>query len=326
MKAFKMAQPKTLAGAHSVLKGSFDSTKIMAGGTDLIAMMKDGAAAPDLVVNVKGVEKMRWMEKTDRGLEIGALITMTELAELEGVSKDYPAIRATILRSATPQVRNAATIAGNLCQRPRCVYFRHESYSCLKNGGKTCPAKEGAHENHAIFNNDLCNAPHVSNLAPVFIAYEAEIDIAGPKGTRTVKAEEFFTGPEKQVMAENILKADEVVTAIILPKNSARKNSAYVEARQKQSYDWALTGATVAIELDGDKVKSSRIVLSAIAPTPLRRRDLEKMIEGKRLTESRIKDVAEAAVKNATPLRDNAYKTIMLKAVLSRAMRQAKEA
>lgn len=329
MKAFKMAKPKTLAGAQSVVAGGFEKTAQLAAGTDLVAMLKERVAEPEMVVDLKGVKELAaGIRETKRGLEIGALTTLRDIAEHAGIAKGWPALPTTIGRTATPQVRNVATIAGNLCQRPRCAYFRNEHYDCLKKGGKSCFAKEENHEHHAIFDNGLCSAPHTSNLAPVLIAYGAEIDIACEYGkVNSIPVEEFFVAPnQKNATRENVLGPQDVVISIVLPKGSANPNSAYVEARQKQSYDWALVGATTNLTMADGKVSACRIVLNAVAPTPQRRPDLEKMLVGKSLSAGRIDQVCEAAVANATPLKDNAYKTIMLKAVLRRALRQAKEA
>jgi xanthine dehydrogenase YagS FAD-binding subunit len=327
MKAFKMAQPKTLEGAQKAADADFATSVHLAAGTDLVAMLKERIAEPDTVVNLKGVAELAaGIRETDRGMVIGALTTLRDLAEHDGIAQGWPALPTTIGRSATPQVRNVATVAGNLCQRPRCSYFRNEHYDCLKKGGKSCFAKDENHEHHAIFDNDLCSAPHVSNLAPVLIAYGAEMDIATPEGMRTMSVEDFFVSPSQKLNRENVLGPKDVVVAVILPKGSASAKSAYVEARQKQSYDWALVGATANLVMDGDKVASCRIVLNAVAPTPQRRPDLEAMLVGKTPSAGRIDKVCEAAVAQATPLRDNGYKTIMLKAVLRRALRQAKEA
>ncbi|MEZ6197712.1 MAG: FAD binding domain-containing protein [Planctomycetota bacterium] len=327
MKAFKMAQPTTLEGARAVGADSFDGSAFLAGGTDLVAMLKEYVATPDMVVNLKGIAALRGIRATERGIEIGALTTLAELGADDAVASGWPAIRTTIERSATPQVRNVATVAGNLCQRPRCHFFRNEHYECAKRGGEGCYARESVHEHHAIFDNAVCSAPHVSNLAPVLIAYDALVEIATEGGPKTMPVGEFFVGPVKDVRRENVLGPRDLVTAIILPAAGRNPKSAYVEARQKQSYDWALAGATASLRLAEDgTVADCRIVLNAVAPTPLRRPDLEARIKGKKLTEGRLNEVCEAAAEGATPLRDNAYKTIMVKAVLRRALRRAMEA
>ena len=325
MKAFKMARPKTLAQAVAVAAGDAATTGLLAGGTDLLGLLKDRVSEPDVVVNLKSIPGLTTIERSDRGLEIGALATLTDVAEHAEISSGWPALRTTVEKTATPQIRNVATVGGNLCQRPRCWYFRHEDYPCLKKGGELCYAREGENEYHAIFDNATCNIIHPSNLAPVLIAYDATVDIAGPDGVETVAVEEMFVSPEEDIARETILEPGQVVTRVTLPTGSARRHAAYFEAREKQSYDWALCGATVSLSLRDGVVEDARIVLSAVAPTPVRRTDLEDMVRGKKPREATIDAVCEAAVQGATPLRDNGYKVILLKGVLRRAFRQAIE-
>jgi len=323
MKAFKIAQPKTVEGAIGVAGDDFSKSKMLAGGTDLVGELKERTQTPDLVVNLKSIPGLNSVKSTSRGLEIGALVTLTDLAENKEVARGWPALTQTTLKTATPQVRNTATVGGNLCQRPRCWYYRDATYPCLKKGGELCYAREGENEFHAIFDNSTCNIIHPSNLAPALMVYGALMDITGPDGTETLPVEEFWVSPEEDISVENILEPNHVVTRIILPKGSESSTSAYLEVREKQSYDWSICGSTVNLILDGGKVRSSRIVLSAVAPTPVRRTDLEEMINGKSINEKLIKAVCDEAVKDATPQRDNQYKTILVKATLSRAIRRA---
>lgn len=323
MKAFRMAQPKTLDGAISVAGAG---SRMLAGGTDLLALMKERVAEPDTVVNLKTIPGLRAIESTDDGIAIGALVTLNEIASSAELAAGWPALKTTALSAATPQIRNVATIGGNLCQNPRCWYYRDETYTCLKKGGKICPAQEGENEFHAIFENDRCASVHPSNLAPVLIAYGAKLEVRAGDKTRLVDAEDFFVKPDDDFTRETVLESEDILTRILLPAATRSTTSAYVETREKQSFDWSVCGATVNLELDGDTAKGARIVLSAIAPRPMRRTDLEQMVVGKKLDERTIDAVCAKAVEDATPLRDNAYKTILLKAVLRRAFRHAMEA
>ena len=326
MKAFKMAQPKTLKGALSVCKGEFKDVKILAGGTDLVGELKERTQTPGLVVNLKAIPGLSEVKKTERGLEIGALVTLASLEKSAAVAAGWPALIATTMKTATPQVRNVGTVGGNLCQRPRCWYYRDETYKCLKKGGELCYAREGENEYHAIFDNATCNIIHPSNLAPVLIAYGAQLEVQGPDGTEVIPCEDFFVSPEEDIQVENALYSNQILTKIILPPGSENTKSAYFEAREKQSYDWAVCASTASFKLADGKVADCRIVLSAVAPTPLRRTDLEDMLKGKKVSDDLVDKVCEEAVKEATPLRDNAYKTILLKATLRRAIHQALEA
>ncbi|MFQ5654772.1 MAG: FAD binding domain-containing protein [Planctomycetota bacterium] len=323
MKPFGMALPRTVEEAVSACAGGFRETKILAGGTDLLGELKERTCTPERLVNLKGIGELRGIERRKRGLEIGALTPLSEVAAHADVKAGWPALIETIGRTATPQLRNVGTIGGNICQRPRCWYYRSEAYRCIKKRGYLCYARNGENEYHAVFDNDICCVPHPSNCAPVLIAYGAEIEIAGPQGSRAFPIDEFFVAPYENVTAENILKANEVVTRIILPAGSRSRTSAYVEAREKQSFDWALCGSTVILRLEGGRVKRARIVLSAVAPKPLRRRDLEEMLEGREITSKRIEEVCRAAVAGATPLRQNGYKLALVRATLKRAIGRA---
>lgn len=323
MKAFKLAQPKTAEGAVKVSADDFKKSKLLAGGTDLIGEMKERTQTPDLVVNLKSVPGLARIEETERGTEIGALVTLSDLADDKTVNARWPALVQTTLKTATPQIRNAATVGGNLCQRPRCWYYRSELYPCLKKGGELCYAREGENEFHAIFDNATCNIIHPSNLAPALMAYDAKIEIMGPEGTEVLPLEEFWVSPEEDISVENILEPNMILTKVILPKGSESRSSAYIEVREKQSYDWAICASTANLKVADKKVTDARIVLSAVAPTPMRRTDLEDMIKGKALSDKLIDAVCEAAVKDATPQRDNGYKVILVKATLARALRKA---
>ena len=323
MKPFKLAQPTSVSGAVAVAAGDFETVKMKAGGTDLLALMKERVANPDLVVNLGGIVGLDRIAKTDRGLEIGALVNIVTVAEHDGLAKEWPALAHTAEKTATPQIRNVGTVGGNLCQRPRCWYFRDETYHCVRKGGTYCFAQEGENDYHAIFGNANSAIVHPSNLAPALIAYGAQLEIVGPKGPRTVACEDFFVTPEQDITRENVLKPNEVLTKVILPGNSGRKNSCYFEAREKQSFDYPLCGAVVSLTMTAGKVSDARVVLGAVAPIPMRRPDLEKMLAGKRVNETLIKNVADASVKGANPLGKNDYKLILLKAVLSRALRRA---
>lgn len=324
MKPFKMALPRTVPAAVDACGESFAETKLMAGGTDLLGAIKDRVHTPETVVNLKGIPGLDQIRRTNRGLEIGALVTLSKIAAHPEIQRDYPALVATIGKSATPQLRNVGTIAGNLCQRPRCAYYRHDDYPCLRKGGSVCYALLGENEFHAIFDNKTSAIVHPSNTAPVLIAHGAQIEIAGSHGSMTARPiESFFVTVDQNPLAENILGPDSVVTTIILPPGSECKDTAYVEAREKQSFDWALCGSTVLIRKKGKRIDDCRVVLSAVAPTPLRRMDLEKMLRGQEINDKLIDEVCKAAVATATPLKQNRYKLAMLKTILARAIRQA---
>ncbi|MFN0057128.1 MAG: FAD binding domain-containing protein [Planctomycetota bacterium] len=327
MKPFKMAMPKSVAEAVAAAAagGSFADVRVLAAGTDLVAQMKERTATPGVVVNLKTIPGLDRIERVNGNLEIGALVPLTTIAEHAEILRGWATLSTAILRAATPQVRNLATIAGNLTQRPRCWYFRDEQFPCLKKGGDKCYAKEGENEYHTIFDNGVCCAVHASNCAPVLIAYDALLRIAGPDGERDEPVADFFVSPTLNVRAENILQPGEIITRVILPKASEGRSSAYMETRERQSFDWATSGATASFRPNGKQMADARIVLNAVGPLPLRRKDLENMLNGKEVSDDLLRAVGDAAVKGATPLRDNAYKVQLVKVCLARAIRAAME-
>ena len=323
MKPFRMALPRTVEEAASA--ATSDDAHILAGGTDLLAEIKERLAEPDLVVNLKSVPGIDEIKLTSGGLEIGALATLTDVANDRRVLDGWPALAKTIERAATPHIRNVGTIGGNLCQRPRCWYYRDELYPCLKKGGSRCYAQDGENEFHAIFDNGMCAATHPSNTAPVLMAYDAHIDLVGPKGTRSMALEEFFTRVNQNIRAENVLQPGEVLVRIRVPRAAKGSSTGYVETREKQSFDWSVCGTTVRLDVADGRVKDARVVLSAVAHRPWRRPELEEMLRGKKVDDGLSRRVAAAAAEGATPLEHNKHKVALLKATTRRAIVEAWE-
>lgn len=323
MKPFKMALPRTVEEASKASEGSFDRAELLAGGTDLLGELKSGIRTPEVVVNLKRIPGLDSIEMTDAGLMIGALARLSDVAAHESVQKSWPALAQTIGKTATPQIRNVATFGGNLCQRVRCWYYRDDSYPCLKKGGTFCYAQQGENEYHSVFNNYVCCAPNPSNVAPVVVAYDAKIEIKSGGKTKLVDAEDFFIRPERDVTRETILDPGDVVTRVLLPTTGATRHSSYVESREKQSFDWALCGTAVALELDGKKITRARVVLGAVAPTPLRRPDLEKLLVGQTVDDALIARLQKTAVRGARPLAQNKFKLDLVKATVKRALTTA---
>ena len=208
MKPFQVALPKSVEQASQIQKS--DDSPFIAGGTDLLARIKEYVVNPGTIVDLKRIDGMTGITATDDGIRLGSLTTMNEVATSPLVTADFPALSETIMNAATPQIRNMATIGGNICQKPRCWYLRHEGYSCAKNGGSGCWAREGENEFHAIFDNKVCAVTSPSNVAPVLVAYSALIEIQGEEDKRTVPAEDFFitpdTDPSREVSLEPGLK------------------------------------------------------------------------------------------------------------------------
>lgn len=323
MRPFKIAFPSSVQEASDAAGDNFSDTRLLAGGSDLLTSIKERIETPDLLVDLKRIEGLRDIDHDDKGVSIGGLCTLGDIVGNPRAVERFPALADAISKAATPQIRNVATISGNICQRPRCWYFRSEDYLCLKKGGFKCYARWGENEFHTIFDNDFCCAPNQSNVAPVLKAYDASLEIASKGKTREVAIEEFFIGPTDDISRENILEPGEIVTRIRIPEPPADTGCVYIEARERQSFDWALASATVRLTFSGETVSDARVVLGAVAPVPLRRDSSEKHLMGKPITPESIAAASAAAVEGATLLEHNAYKGGLVEGLVARAIEAA---
>ena len=323
MKAFSYVNPRNEKEAISALSAEPDKVMPLAGGQDLLARLKDYVAEPDRIVNVKGALDATVTPMPGGGLKIGAAMKLVDLAENAQVAKLYPAIALAAIEVGTPQIRNQGTVGGNLNQRPRCWYFRNEEFVCFKKGGNVCFSPAGENQFHAIFGSGPSFIVHPSSLAVPSVAYGATFRLAGPKGERMVAAADYFTMPTMQnVRTENVLAPNELLTHVILPAPGTVKSGHY-EVRYKESHDWPIAFATVVIGMAGDTVKSARVVMGAVAPVPWRSQAAEAALVGKPLNEETAAAAAEAALRDARPLSQNAYKIQVAKTAVKRAILHA---
>jgi xanthine dehydrogenase YagS FAD-binding subunit len=292
----------------------------LAGGTNLLNLMKDRVLEPDVLVNLKSIAGLDKIEPAGQGHKIGANVTIAALAADPALAKAYPALTQALATMATPQIRNFATLGGNLCARTPCWYYTHEYFSCPKRGnGNICPAKDGDHEYHAIYATDgACVSVHASSAAPALVALGAAVRIAGPKGGRELPLEHFFVIARGDPKRENLLEPNEIVTHVTLLK-AAPRSATYVVS-QKASHDWPVAQASVALEMQGDVCKSARICLGAVAPIPWRVQAAEAALAGKKITPETAGAAADAAVAGAQPLANNAYKVKTTRAAVRRAI------
>lgn len=321
MKAFAYVNPTNEKEAVSALSPQFEQALPIGGGQDLLARMKDYVTQPERLVNVKGALEST-VTPLKGGLRIGAGMKMVALAEHAEVARMYPAISAAAIEVGTPQIRNQATVGGNLNQRPRCWYFRNEEFVCLKKGGNTCFSITGENQFHAILGGGPSFIVHPSSLAVPMVAYGATFRLLGPKGERLVAASDYFTLPTKNVRTENVLAPDELLTHVMLPPPGNVKSGHY-EVRYKTSHDWPIAFATVLISLRGSAVQNARVVMGAVAPIPWRSRPAEEALAGKPVTEATALAAAEAAVRDAHALGQNAYKIEVAKVAVKRAILRA---
>jgi xanthine dehydrogenase YagS FAD-binding subunit len=323
MRAFEYASPVTAEQAVSLLGASWAQSEILAGGTDLLALMKDEVVHPKRLVNIKQIGGLAGVTATGQGLRIGALTTMGDLADNANVVKDYPALAEALNEAASPQIRNIATLGGNLCQRPRCWYFRNGFGLLPKNEAGKDLVSEGDNRYHAILGNDgPARFVSPSTIVPMLIAYGATLRIAGPKGRRELPLEKFFVIPKTVDEREHDLRANEIVTEVMLPAGEGTQTAHY-EIRQKEAFDWPLAVTAVALKMNGSTVQSARVVLGSVAPVPWISMEAEQALAGKTISEDVAKTAADAALSNAKPLSRNAYKVQLARVCVKRAILKA---
>ena len=322
MNRFEVITPSDLPSASELLaqRGNI----ALAGGVDTVDLLKQEIIEPRALINLKGLSGMDGIRSDAAvGLRIGALVKLHQVANSAEVRERYAAIAQAANTAATPQVRNLATVAGNLLQRPRCWYFRNPDVDCLKKGGLKCYAAEGLNRYHAIFGGGPSYIVHPSNLAPALIAFGAKAKIFSPKGEREIDLEQFFVLPRTDVLRENVLQPGEIITEIIVPAPPGGANSVYLEAREKQSFDWPLVSVAAVVQSTANRVRQARIVMGAVAPIPWRMPDAEKVLAGATLDSTVAAHAADIALSGAKPLADNRYKIPIAKALVRRAIMRA---
>src|SRR5919206_1917841 len=329
MKAFEWTNPANINEAVKMLGSSAgdidEAPRPIAGGQDLLTTMKDYTSRPARLVNLKHIRGLNNITLNARGLTIGALVTLTELEEHEGVRKSFPGLAEAAHSIATQQIRNLGTIGGNLCQRPRCWYYRLEEVICLKKGGSECYAATGENKYNAILGGGPSYIVHPSDLAPVLVALGASVAVTGADGRRTIPLEKFFTLPnEGSIRRENVLKNDEIITEVVVPASPFAARSTYLKFKERDSLDFALSAVAAVLELGADKrVRQARIVLGGVAPVPWRVPKAEEFLKGKALDAASLEEAARLALEGAEPLSKNAYKVPLTQTLVRRALAKA---
>ncbi len=315
---FTYVRPGTLGEA--VKRAAKKGSRVHAGGTDLLGCLRDGVFGADTVVAIGGLHDLRGLRETEGGgLRLGALTTIAEVAAHPAVRARYAVLSDAAGAVASPQLRNQGTIGGNLCQKPRCWYYRGE-FHCLRKGGDTCYAYDGENQFHCIFGGDMCYIVHPSDTAPALVALGAEVRIAGPGGSRRVPVEHFHVPPSVDPRRETVLEPGEIVTEIVVPPPPAGLRSSYRKVRARRSWDFALAGVAAALPVSEGVVHGARIVLSGAAAVPWRARGAEEALEGQALTRAVIRSAAEAAVKGAEPLAHNGYKVPLFRGAVEESL------
>ncbi|MGO9547069.1 MAG: FAD binding domain-containing protein [Rhodomicrobium sp.] len=307
-------------------RSSADGAVIMAGGIDILDLMKENLLAPAKLVSLAAVPGLDTVAGDGKGgLRIGAMVTLAKLASHPTVRERYPALASAAGSSASPQIRNVATLGGNLLQRPRCWYLRAAEYRCLRKGGGHCFAIDGESQYHGIFGNRACAIVHPSTAATVLVALGAVLELADAGGAvRNVPLEEFLVHPDRDMQRENDLRPQEILTAILVPPVTASARMAHLKQGEKDSFDWPLADVGVVLDFDpGGTCTGAAVILGAAAPVPYRARAAEAALTGKRIDETVAKEAGRAALDGATPLAKNAYKLPLFETLVQRAILKA---
>jgi len=323
MKNFTYYKPSTPEQAVALLDEKWGSSELLAGGTDLLDLMKEYVAQPSKIVSVAGWPGGVGAKAGTRIVEgqIDASATLAEIAEFPAFKQAYPALTTAASMIGGPQIRNMGTLGGNLCQRNRCWYFRDEHVVCLLKGGKKCFATDGENRYHAVFTEGHpCVIVHPSTLAPVLIALNASAEVLGPKGKRKLELAKFYQAPKSEKDREHVLSPNEIVLSVTIPDGGPNFKNASYEVRHKQAYDWPLVQAAVAFKLDGGKASGVKVVLGHVAPTPHLSEDAAKALEGQAVTDGSATEAGIAAGKGAKPLSQNAYKVKLIEVAVKRAI------
>lgn len=324
LRTFAYVRPGSVGEALKQLEER--GARAHAGGTDLLGCLRDGVFEAQKVVSLSRIDELRGLTVAPDGeLRIGALTTIAELAAHPVVKEKFTALAEAASVVASPQLRNQGTLGGNLCQRPRCWYFRGD-YDCTRKGGDTCYAISGENQYHAIFGGGACWIVHPSDTAPALTALDARVRIVGPKGARIVPVEKFFVLPDDDVTKETVLEPGEIVLGVLVPAPAAGTKSAYRKVRARGSWDFATAGLAWAISMTGGKVTDARLVLSGVAPVPWRLHAVEKLLLRQRLDAKLVSRAAAAAVVGAKPLEQNEYKVQLVRGLIEEALGAASKA
>lgn len=327
MKAFTNANARDARHAVTLArdaKAAGRSHAFAGGGSDLLALVKDQIVAPDVIVRLTSIKGNDTVERTASGLSIGGLITLDALSRDEAVRARYAVLAEAAAAVATPQIRHVGTLAGNVCQRPWCWYYRN-GFPCYKAGGNQCFSFAGENEFHAIFGGGPSYMVHPSDTAPALLALGATFNISGPNGDRRVAASEFFTLPRREPAKENVLADADVLTGVQIPAARPGVRSTYKKLMDREAWTHAVVSAAVVLEMDKSVVRTARVVLGGVAPIPWRLPEVEKLLAGQTITDALLEKAGDAAVAGARPLSQNAYKVPLTRNLVKRTIKELAE-
>ncbi len=321
MHNFQYAAAADLKKAIALLREP--ESEVLAGGTDLLGELKRRIRSPRRLVNIKALDKLGEISLDSgagKDLRIGALVSISEIERHSIVAKEFPSLQQAASWVASPQLRNMGTLGGNLCQHPRCWYFRNPRFPCWLKGGARCFAVAGENKLHRILGEGICHSVHPSDLAPVLIAQEARVRIAGPKGEREIPLEGLYMLPREDHRQTTVLNQGELVTAIRVPIPEKRGREIFLKSMERQAWSFALAAVALQLRLDGDRVAEGRLVLGGVAPIPWRAKEAERVLIGQKISAELAQRVGEAAVSGVRPMRDNVYKLELVQALVRKAL------
>src|SRR5215831_14259992 len=322
MPAFQLYQPSSVADAQKLLSQNGQDALALAGGLDSMDWLKDRIKKPKVVVDLSGIDELKGIRETSGGVEIGAMTTLTEVAQNPVIRKKFGLLAEAAELVASPQIRNQGTIGGNVSQDTRCWYYRG-GWNCYRAGGNICYADTptAINREHAIFDADRCVAVNPSDTAPALLALDAKMVIRGPRGERVVPAEEYWLGPGVDITRMNVLAPNEVLVAIRIPATMAGAQFYFEKVRDRQVWDFPLVNVASAIKPNGGNIGEVRLVVNAVAATPRRLKNVETFVAGKPRTEETAKAAGAMAVEGAVTLRHNGYKVPLMRNLVTRALR-----
>jgi xanthine dehydrogenase YagS FAD-binding subunit len=326
MPAFDLLQPTSAVDAHELLQQHGEQAWVMAGGLDSLDWLKDRIKKPKVLVDLSGIDELKGIRTSSDGIEIGAMTTLTEIANSPAINSQYSVLSEAVSVVASPQIRNQGTLGGNVSQDARCWYYRG-GWPCYRAGGNTCYADTpvGRNREHAIFGANRCVAVHPSDSAPALIALDAKFVLLTPKGEKVVDAEDYFVGPEIDITNLTILQSGELLTAIRIPSTWAGARFYFEKIRDRNVWDFPLMNVASAMFISGGVIDRTRLAVSAVAPRPMRLKLVERAVMGKPAAASTGEMAGRMAVDGAVPLRFNAYKVPLMRNLVKRAIAGVQE-
>jgi len=325
MRGFDYYKVTTVAQGIGLLTRYQEKASILAGGSDLLARMKDRLEGPKLrlpqhLLDITGIKELKYIREQKNGLKIGATTLLVEIASSPLIADQYPLLSQAASQVGVPQIRNVGTLGGNLCQRPRCWYFRGKLFKdCLRKGGDNCYAPTGENQYHAIFGGEDCHMVCPSDLATALTALNAKVEIATPKGNKLIPIEQFYARPGKNALKENVLGSSEMVLGVEIPAPVPGSKGIFLKLKEREAFDFALMSTAVVVRVKNDSVSDARIVLGGVAPFPLRALGAEAALKGKRIGDA-METVCKAAVDGVHPLSNNRYKVVAAKGITEKAL------